>query len=133
MTVTLITDCHSARSNLRISNPDFSVLERIASRNASRTRAKLFKQGGTEMRVRTKSILLLMAAVFLILVGGMQAQSAGADKAPTPGAKAATSGDYVGTETCIGCHEDQQKRFKNTVMGKVFARPRTADEKLGCE
>ncbi len=42
-------------------------------------------------------------------------------------------GDYVGTETCVGCHTDQQRRFKNTVMGKIFARPRTELEKLGCE
>jgi DmsE family decaheme c-type cytochrome len=43
------------------------------------------------------------------------------------------NGDYVGTETCLGCHPDQQRRFKNTVMGKIFANPRTALEKLGCE
>jgi len=34
-------------------------------------------------------------------------------------AKAATpskaDGDYVGSDTCIGCHEDQNRRFKNTV------------------
>ena len=58
-------------------------------------------------------------------------------KAAAPGAKvqppAAGDGDYVGSETCITCHEDQHRRFKNTVMGRIFAHPRTAAEKLGCE
>ena len=85
------------------------------------------------MRMREKYILLPITAALLFLVGGMQAQSTPATTAAKPAAAAATSGDYVGSETCIGCHEDQQKRFRNTVMGKVFARPRTADEKLGCE
>lgn len=50
------------------------------------------------------------------------------------GASAGGQADqYVGDQTCVGCHEDQQRRFKNTVMGKIFARPRTELEKLGCE
>ena len=43
--------------------------------------------------------------------------------APAQSAKAQPramgDGDYVGTETCVGCHDAQQKRFKNTVMGKI--------------
>ena len=45
----------------------------------------------------------------------------------------AADGDYVGSETCIACHQDQDRRFKNTVMGKVMARPRTPQEAHGCE
>jgi DmsE family decaheme c-type cytochrome len=59
-----------------------------------------------------------------------------ASEAPTAASKAPAQGsstDYVGDETCVGCHEDQQKRFKNTIMGKIYARPRTELEKLGCE
>jgi DmsE family decaheme c-type cytochrome len=49
-------------------------------------------------------------------------------------AAAKGDGDYVGTDTCITCHEDQQKRFKNTVMGKIMlVHPRTELEKRGCE
>ena len=47
--------------------------------------------------------------------------------------RAMGDGDYVGTETCVGCHDAQQKRFKNTIMGKIYAHPRTALEKLSCE
>jgi DmsE family decaheme c-type cytochrome len=65
---------------------------------------------------------------------GVFMMSAHASDAPaTPGKAAKADSDYVGSETCAGCHEDQHKRFKNTVMGKVFANPRTAAEKLGCE
>jgi hypothetical protein len=35
----------------------------------------------------------------------------------------ATSGDgYVGSEVCITCHEDQNRRFKNTPMGRAVAK-----------
>lgn len=42
-------------------------------------------------------------------------------------------GDYVGSETCVACHTDQEKTFKATIMGKAMAHPRTALEKRGCE
>ena len=42
-------------------------------------------------------------------------------------------GDYVGSETCVACHQDQEKTFKVTIMGKAMARPHTALEKRGCE
>ena len=42
-------------------------------------------------------------------------------------------GDYVGSETCAACHQDQSHRFNNTTMGKAMAHPRTPDEARGCE
>jgi len=43
-------------------------------------------------------------------------------------------GDYVGSETCITCHDDQNRRFKNTVMGKaMLGNPHTPEEARGCE
>jgi cytochrome c5 len=41
-------------------------------------------------------------------------------------------GNYVGSETCITCHADQERRFKDTVMGKAMAHPRTPEEARGC-
>lgn len=73
---------------------------------------------------------------FALLVTATYPASAGSAPANTDKAKAptaSTSSEYVGSDTCIGCHEDQQKRFKNTVMGKVFAHPRSAAEKNYCE
>src|SRR5689334_4111071 len=48
-----------------------------------------------------------------------------------PEAKA--DGDYVGSDTCVTCHEDQSRRFNRTAMGKAMAHPHTADEARGCE
>ena len=49
-------------------------------------------------------------------------------------ASSGTDGDYVGSETCVTCHQDQERRFKNTVMGKVMmTHPRTPLEGRGCE
>jgi DmsE family decaheme c-type cytochrome len=42
-------------------------------------------------------------------------------------------GDYVGSDTCITCHEDQSRRFNRTAMGKAMAHPHTPDEARGCE
>jgi hypothetical protein len=51
---------------------------------------------------------------------------------PPPSA-AQVSDDYAGSDTCIICHADQGEHFKKTVMGKAFAHPKNAKEKLGCE
>ena len=42
-------------------------------------------------------------------------------------------GDYVGSDTCVTCHEDQSRRFNQTAMGKAMAHPHTPDEAHGCE
>jgi len=52
---------------------------------------------------------------------------------PSPAVTRAPGGDYVGMETCITCHEEQNKHFRATAMGKAFAHPKNDKEKLGCE
>jgi DmsE family decaheme c-type cytochrome len=42
-------------------------------------------------------------------------------------------GDYVGSDTCKTCHEEQWVRFDKTAMGQAMAHPRTPDEAHGCE
>jgi len=42
-------------------------------------------------------------------------------------------GDYVGSDTCVTCHEDVGRRFNRTAMGKAMAHPHTPDEAHGCE
>ena len=96
---------------------------------------------------RCKSSLVLVATMAVILCAissaGSQSEpkvsqaldrarvagSSGADKSSGGGA----DGDYVGSEVCASCHEDQERRFKNTVMGKAMAHPRTPEEARGCE
>jgi DmsE family decaheme c-type cytochrome len=62
-----------------------------------------------------------------------QKKAAAASSAKVTPVKMKANADYVGSETCIGCHDDQQNRFKNTPMGRAFAKPHTAAEKQGCE
>ncbi|MFB3917520.1 MAG: DmsE family decaheme c-type cytochrome [Terriglobales bacterium] len=72
----------------------------------------------------------------IVLVACTSVYAGAAGEAKTAAAKpnaGKNNGDYVGTDTCITCHDLQYKHFKNTVMGKVFANPRTAAQKLGCE
>ncbi len=70
------------------------------------------------------AVMLVILVVVGISIAGEQPKAA-----PAPG----INSDYVGSDVCVGCHEDQNKRFNNTVMGKAFANPHTADEKHGCE
>ncbi len=72
---------------------------------------------------------------FIPAAAAQSAAAGGAQDSPTPGQQTAAKpeGDYVGSETCVTCHEDQQRRFKNTIMGKIMARPRTPLEAQGCE
>ena len=78
----------------------------------------------------------------LLLAARPPAESGAAGQDPKPEGSAATpsapqggadASEYVGTDTCVTCHEDQQRRFKNTVMGKIMAHPRTPLEARGCE
>jgi len=49
-------------------------------------------------------------------------------------AKKGGDGDYVGSETCITCHEDQNRRFKATPMGKaMMENPHSPEEARACE
>lgn len=40
---------------------------------------------------------------------------------------------YVGAQVCMGCHATHAASFGQTVMGRIFKNPRTAQEKGGCE
>ena len=64
---------------------------------------------------------------------GDEAKAAPAQEKAKPAASPAADGDYVGSAVCVTCHSDQERRFKNTIMGKVMANPRTPDEARGCE
>ncbi|HSB09381.1 MAG TPA: DmsE family decaheme c-type cytochrome [Blastocatellia bacterium] len=79
--------------------------------------------------MRTKTVFPLLAVVALPVISIL---TLGQPSRATD--QAAAGGDYVGSDTCITCHDEPGNRFKGTVMGRVFfAQPRTADEKLGCE
>jgi DmsE family decaheme c-type cytochrome len=78
-----------------------------------------------------KRFAIFLAAVMLVVLVMAGLSAAGEQPKAAPGS--GINSDYVGSDTCVACHEDQDRRFKHTVMGKAFAKPHTADEKLGCE
>ena len=59
--------------------------------------------------------------------------TAATQEKPKAGPSSTADGDYVGSETCITCHQDQDRRFKNTIMGKAMAHPHSPEEARGCE
>ena len=62
-------------------------------------------------------------------------RSAGSDKTKAPPAATAENKleDYVGTETCKGCHEDQFSRFSKTTHFKLTQLANRPPDKQGCE
>jgi DmsE family decaheme c-type cytochrome len=55
-------------------------------------------------------------------------------RALLPGFVVAEGVTYAGNELCTACHASQAEAFAGTAMGKIFMkRPRTEQEKLGCE
>lgn len=85
-----------------------------------------------------KLLVLLFLMVVSIRPAAGQSTPADPSNVPAqekakPSAPTAVDGDYVGSETCITCHEDQDRRFKNTIMGKIMAHPRNSLEAKGCE
>ncbi len=56
------------------------------------------------------------------------------DPAPVPELIAkASADDYVGSDTCAACHEDQFKKFKSTKHAKLKDVASWKDKKQGCE
>lgn len=90
----------------------------------------------------TKNIKLTLLGVFIILfavwlVSGTLSNAVGSASAndnETSGTYFSTGqDDYVGSETCRACHEDQFKNFEKTVHGKVAESKRWKGRVQGCE
>ncbi len=85
------------------------------------------------------TILLFVFSLALVTIAGAspprddELKQLAAQEKAKPAAPSGPDGDYVGSETCIICHQDQDRRFKNTVMGKAMAHPHTPEEARGCE
>ena len=45
-----------------------------------------------------------------------------------------TNAKYMGSESCLTCHEESAQRFHKTMMGRIMSvNPRTPQEQRGCE
>lgn len=73
-------------------------------------------------------VTLILAA---LLLGCATAWAA--DKKDAKGGEAAYSAQYVGSETCKTCHEDQFKNVQGTSHYKVFSKSGRGEEWHGCE
>ena len=89
--------------------------------------------GSIRRIARFRAPWLAVIGVAVLLAPAPSRSAAKDDKAKaTTGSSA--NGDYVGSEVCLTCHEDQNRRFRNTVMGKVMlGNPHTPEEARGCE
>ena len=94
------------------------------------------------IRIPKSRLLTLLALVVSLALTAYASTRQPASDEPTPAAtrekpktapSANADGDYVGSETCITCHQDQDRRFKNTIMGKAMAHPHSPEEARGCE
>src|SRR5882672_3986383 len=85
----------------------------------------------------------ILLALALGIPGTAMAQAtSGADENKKPAATDASTaaqtspkpdGDYVGSEVCVTCHEEQHKSFMHTIMGNAMAHPKSALDARGCE
>lgn len=87
-------------------------------------------------RSRRAVLLILVLAVFgLVVLVSSRSTARGSENTPLvspPGA--ADDTNYVGSDTCKQCHEDEYNKVKGTKMGKiVLFNPRTPIEARGCE
>ena len=82
---------------------------------------------------RLVAVLGCFAWLVLVLVV-VQACSPRPPAARTVTPIQAAPDQYVGADTCMGCHEPAHKMFSQTRMGRLFLKqPRNDAEKLGCE
>jgi DmsE family decaheme c-type cytochrome len=72
----------------------------------------------------------------LVVVAGLLSCSSATRPAGTsaPTTASPRPEDYVGAETCKGCHVESYEKFAHTKMGRLFLKhPRDANEKNACE
>ena len=82
----------------------------------------------TVLGVVAGGALVLLAAVVLFGFPSPAPAQKAAPTAPPVG------GEYVGAETCKGCHEEAFQKFSHTKMGRLFLhQPRNTTEGLACE
>src|SRR5215475_9898871 len=106
-------------------------------KKSSEDRPRFLMQDVSQNRL----VRLLLLVLSLCLLTGLNSGSPSQDRgSPAPlqerAAKTQASSDagHVGSDVCITCHEEQNRRFKYTAMGKVMMlNPRNPEEARGCE
>ena len=78
----------------------------------------------------TAALTYMLAMAIAVAVAGSGDGGVIADGASLP--QQAPEADYVGSDTCVACHEDQQHGYENSPHGKA-ANPRSPAAARGCE
>jgi DmsE family decaheme c-type cytochrome len=78
----------------------------------------------------TAALTYTLATAIAVVFAGSGDGGVVADGAPLP--QQAPAEDYVGSDTCVACHEDQQHGYENSPHGKA-ANPRSPAAARGCE
>ena len=82
---------------------------------------------------RAKLGLLGLCAASLLVWFAIGSFSEGVNGAAVTSALAGNDDDYVGSETCAGCHEPQAKEFEPTKHAKLNTIPSWKEKRTGCE
>jgi DmsE family decaheme c-type cytochrome len=80
----------------------------------------------------TACFSLLFAGAVFTSTGRGAAFAAAQNPPAAPAAASTQAGTYVGTETCLACHEDAADHLKNTAHWRI-ANPRSPAATMGCE
>jgi predicted CXXCH cytochrome family protein len=82
---------------------------------------------------RAKLGLLGLSAASLLVWFAVGSSSEGVSSAAAGPSFTENQDDYVGSETCAGCHEPQAKAFEPTKHAKLNAIPSWKEKRTGCE
>lgn len=78
--------------------------------------------------------LIVFAAIFLtVLISNNLSKVTGSENTAEPATAVANADDYVGSETCAACHDDQNKSFSATKHSKLSQLESWKGKVQGCE
>src|SRR5574341_2153982 len=89
----------------------------------------------TQSRSNRSRFLFLLLVAGLVALAGVVSLSAG-DRKPAKNSGPTQAKDlsqYIGAETCKGCHEDNYKKLETTPHWKTMLDTRRGKEWQGCE
>jgi DmsE family decaheme c-type cytochrome len=77
--------------------------------------------------------ILAVGVVLALASAGLKADTAGPGPAPAAGTKAPPAATYVGTDTCVGCHQDVKDGLQKTLHGAAMLAEEAAGRGHLCE
>src|SRR4051794_28114054 len=91
------------------------------------------KQMGSWKFVKVAAVLGAMLALFVWFSSGSLPETNSSAETKTPTGARDISADYVGSDACKDCHEDQFKDYLHTAHAKLTTMGSWKDKVTGCE